>query len=150
MQIIILFLTFISIFSVESYSLLGIELEVNGKTFQIKNDEDEVKSYIYKTMSLGRIPQKYLDSMREILVDNQFKCKKKIFYSGGLYDAFYCPKKNEDFSSIKLSFKLNNTTVTLKEKQLFETRKDGNNYIKFRAQKETKILFIPTKLLDDQ
>ena len=99
-------------------------------------------------MSIGRIPKKYLDSMREILVDNKFKCKKKTFYSGGLYDAFYCPKKNVDFSNIKLSFKLNNTTVTLTEKQLFETRKDGNYYINFRAQKDTKILFIPTKFLD--
>ena len=55
-QIIILFLTFISIFSIESYSLLGIELEVDGKIFNL---------YLWDT-----IGQEKLKSLTKIFFKN--------------------------------------------------------------------------------
>ena len=146
-QLIILVLTFISIVC-EYYSLLGIDLEINGKSFPIKNDEEYVKTVMYKNHFIrGSIPKKYLDLIKQNLIENKYKCKKRLFYSGGLYETFYCPKKNSDYSSIKLNFKLNTTSVSLTEKELFETKGD-DYHINFKTDSKMNILIIPTKLLN--
>ena len=110
-------------------TLLSIDLEIDEDTiYRIKTEEDETLKYYVSKMYKTRIPKKYLDLIKEHLDDNGFKCKTKIFYSGGIYYKFYCPDNtSKDFSKIKLHFNFEDQTITLNESQLFEIKNNQHH-----------------------
>ena len=151
----ILITILIIVFSVTSaqyyFSLLGLDLEIDDyKSFPIDVTKDDYKIYKKKTSLRGFMPKKYITSIRDILNDNHFKCKKKTLFTEGFYETFYCQTKDAgDFSKLKLNFKLNDTTtITLTGDQLFDVKDNNYNFI-FRGSGGTNILTIPMGKLDN-
>ena len=139
----ILITILIIVFSVISaqyyFSLLGLDLEIDDyKSFPIDVTKDDYKIYKKKT------------SLRDILNNNHFKCKKQTLFTEGFYETFYCQMKDAgDFSKLKLNFKLNDTTtITLTGDQLFDVKDNNYNFI-FRGSGGTNILTIPMGKLNN-
>ncbi len=139
MQAFILMLTFVSFaLSDLDEKKIGIELELGeGKVFQIRSEDEGPISYWLNYNSVRtQLPKKYFDLIKQTLNNNNFKCSTGYTYSGGFYEKFSCKdKSNVDFSKVKLHLHIGNKTITMNEKQLFET--EGSKHTaKFLTQKE--------------
>ena len=125
MQTLILMLTFISFVFSDSLERikLGIDLELGeNKVFQIRSiDEEPIGCVFHPVVGKSQIPRRYLDLIGETLIRNNFYCHHSFTYGGFKY--YRCNEdKNADFSKIKLHLRLENSTLTLTEKELFEVR----------------------------
>ena len=117
-------------------TLLSIDLELDeNKIYRIKTEEDETLKYFCNYLSfITIIPKKYFDLIKGHLQDNQFKCKRKLVYSAGFYETFYCPDSTgKDFSKIKLHLNFEGQTVTMYEQNLFESE-NNRHYSRLRTQ----------------
>ena len=120
--------------------LLTMDLEIDeDKIYRIKTEEDGTLKYFANYNSVRTIiPKQYFDLFKKHLQDNGFKCKKRITYSGGFYETFYCPDNtNKDFSKVKLHLNFEGQTITMYEKHLFEKSKN-RHYSKFLTYSESK------------
>ena len=146
----VLLFALITISSSASNLLLStIDLEFDkDRKFQIKDKGDEVKSFLNKHNTIGLMPKKYYELIKNNFSKNNFKCYTKITYSGGLYNKFYCKKtRYVDFSTIKLNFNFENYTLSLTEAELFKVKGD-DFYFNFLSNDKVNILTIPTQLLE--
>ena len=139
MQAFIFMLTFVSFaLSALDKKRIGIDLELDeGKIFEIRSMDEEPISYWLNYNSVRtQLPKKYFDLIKQTLIKNNFKCSTTYTYSGGFYEKFYCKEKNNvDFSKVKLHLHIGNTTITMTEKQIFET--EGSKHTaKFLTQKD--------------
>ena len=138
-QTFIFMLTFVSFaLSALDEKRIGIDLELDeGKIFEIRNIDEEPISYWLNYNSVRtQLPKKYFDLIKQTLIKNNFKCSTTYTYSGGFYEKFYCKEKsNVDFSKVKLHLHFENSTITMTEKQIFET--EGSKHTaKFLTQKD--------------
>ena len=124
---------------------IDLEFDENIK-YRIRGEEDgPIKALVNDRGDRSIIPKKYFDLIKTYFTKNKFKCSAKYVYSGGLYETFYCNENNAvDYSKIKLYYNFENSTVILKESQLFETKGD-KHYSKLRTQDSVNILTIGTR-----
>ena len=132
-------LTFVSLaLSALPENNIAIDLELDeGKIFPIRSSDEGPISYLLNYNSVRtQLPKKYFDLIKQTLIKNNFKCYFSFTYSGGFYEKFYCKEKNNvDFSKVKLHLHIGNSTITMTEKQIFET--EGTKHdAKFLTQKE--------------
>lgn len=124
--------------------LLSIDLEIDENTiYRIKTEEDAHLGYFCNYNSVRTIiPKKYFDLIKQHLQEHNFKCVKRITYSGGFYETFYCPDSTKkDFSKVKLHLNFEDQTVTMYERHLFESEKN-RHYSKFLTQSDLKETYI--------
>ena len=123
MKFILIFLSFLYVFSF-SPKLITIDLRLNNnKTYIIKNKDDDSTFSFIKNLNINILPEKILFLIKRIFINNNIMhtCQSTKYQE---YETFYCMKnkENSNLFNIKMNFNFDDYTLTIPFTELFSKK----------------------------